>query len=108
LSVLAVILSGVWRKLAPNAVEGPLYLPLSVFACHSERSEESPPLPLSVLLFVIPQRSGGIWLDSETKCNKFREQIQRDSRSSAVGKWETLFVFHLFHGFFLQSPGSSG
>jgi hypothetical protein len=33
-----------------------LFLPLSVLACHSERSEESPHLQLSVLLFVIPER----------------------------------------------------
>jgi hypothetical protein len=37
---------------------------------------------------------------SKSKCNKFRELIHRDSRRSAVEKWETLFVFHLFHGFF--------
>src|ERR1017187_1727032 len=42
---------------------------------------------------------------SKSKCNKFREWIHKDSRSRAVGKWETFFVFHLFHG---SHPSQTG
>jgi hypothetical protein len=47
------------------------------------------------------------WPRSNSKCNNSIELIHGDSRSRAVGKWETSFVFHLFHGCFVPSHGQS-
>jgi hypothetical protein len=44
---------------------------------------------------------------SNSKCNNSIELIHGDSRSRAVGKWKTSFVFHLFHGCFVPSHGQS-
>jgi hypothetical protein len=60
------------------------------------------PLPLPFFLS-FPK---GICLRSKSKCNKISLSFHKDRRSRTVGKWETPFVFHLFH----SSPGylSSG